>query len=178
MTFIGLSDYIVIGKWGISMKTEIVEISEINIVGIDVRTSNKVEATPEGRIISLHEQFLAKHLSEHIEQKKDQRIISLYTDYEDKESGEYTYAIGHIVKQIEPLPQDCQHYYIPAGRYLVYPTERGFLNEVLPQAWQNIWRLTQEQALGAERTFKVDFEFHNYEDSSSPDVQVDIFLSV
>ena len=160
------------------MRNEIVEISDIDVVGIATHTSNMLEATPQGRIVSLHEAFITKHISDVIASKKDNRMLAIYTDYEDEESGEYLYAIGHHVLDSTDIPEGCEHFHIPKGKYLLYPTERGFINEVLPLAWQNIWRLTQEGGLGGIRTYKTDFEFHNYDDPLSPDVQIDIYIGV
>ena len=156
---------------------EIVTISPITVIGPVVRTNNKIEATADGVITKLHEAFIKNHMSDAIDEKLDDHIISLYTEYDSGESGDYTYCIGHQVKDPEDMPKDCEIFDIPGGRYLRYPTERGLLHEVLPQAWQDIWRKTQAGTLGAERAYQTDFEFHNGDDELL-DAQVDIYLSI
>lgn len=161
------------------MRNEIVEISDIYVVGIATTTSNMLEATPAGQIVSLHEAFITKHVSDLIDTRNDDRMLAVYTNYEDEESGEYTYGIGHqVADDDDDIPEGCELFHIPKGKYLLYRTERGFMNDVLPQAWKEIWRLTQEGDLGAVRTYDTDFEFHNYDNPSSPDVQIDIYLGI
>lgn len=156
---------------------EIIEISPITVIGLAVKTNNQLEATKDGEIVRLHEVFIKDHMSDQIDDKVDNHLMAVYTEYESDESGNYTYCLGHQVKDPEDMPKGCEIHDIPGGRYLKYPTERGLLHDVLPQAWQDIWRKTQEGALGVRRAFNVDFEFHNYDDSLL-ESQVDIYLSI
>ncbi|MCP8351954.1 GyrI-like domain-containing protein [Candidatus Synchoanobacter obligatus] len=160
------------------MHDDIITLSPITVIGPAIRTSNELEATAGGQISSLYEKFMADNMSEKIDEKSDHRIIALYTDYDSDEAGEYTYAIGHQVIDPEDMPSDCEIFDIPGGRYLRYPSQRGPINQVLPLVWQEIWAKTQAGELGVTRAFQTDFEFHNYEDPLSAEVQVDIYLSI
>lgn len=157
------------------LQPEIVRLGEIKIAGVAVTTSNEKENTEDGQIIALYEHFLKENVSEKILNKRDDRIIALYCDYEDGESGEYVYALGH---QIIEDDDSFELFEIPPMQYLHFRSERGYLNDVLPALWRDIWQKTQEGTLEAERTFIADLEFHNYEDHTSPDTTVDIFLSI
>ena len=157
---------------------EIVTLGQIVVGGVSVVTTNKQEAGTEGVIISLHEYFIQSELSSLLVGKKDDRMISLYTDYQSDESGEYTYAIGHEMLDLSESPSEIEIFEIPAGQYLRISTERGFMNDVLPEAWRRIWEMNLEDSLGVRRSFTHDFEFHNYDDLTSADVQIDIYLSI
>ena len=161
------------------MHEEIITISPITIIGISTVTNNQQEATQDGLIVPLSQQFNEKQLAQSLSDcLVDDRIITLYTQYHQGESGDYTYVIGHQVKDPEDMPKGCEIYDIPGGRYLRFPTERGPLGDVLPAAWQQIWRKTQEGSLGGVRAYGVDFEFHNYDSELVHDAQVDIYLSI
>ncbi len=148
---------------------DIVDISEMSLVGISTITSNQVEASKEGRIINLHHEFVKKGIV-----AEDERLIAAYSHYEDAENGTYQYFIGHVGQKVAGLDSLV----IPKGMYLCVPSDRGMLSEVLPAVWQKIWRLSAEGALGAVRAFDVDFEFHNYTDTKGLDAQVDVYLSI
>lgn len=156
---------------------EIIEISAIEVIGLSIETSNQIEATENGRIAGLYERLINEEVSKDIISKVDDRIIALYTNYEDGESGYYTYAVGHQVRDPEDMPEGCEIFDIPEGKYLHFPTERGPANLVLARAWQEIWRRTQAGTLGAERAYLTDFEFHSY-DELDQDVQIDIYISI
>lgn len=156
---------------------EIVTLGPIKVVGPAIITSNEKEMTKEGQMVELYEYFVHNNVSEWITNKKDNSLVVLYTDYDSDESGEYVYAIGHQV-----LTDEChdklEFFETPSAKYLHFTSERGYLNDVLPSLWREIWRRTQSGELGAERAFTTDFEFHNYEDNKSADVVVDVFLSI
>ena len=161
------------------MHEDIVVISPITVIGLAVETNNQREATKEGLIVPLSHQFQERGLAKALDDcLVDDRVITVYTDYHQGESGDYTYAIGHQVRDPQEMPDDCQIFDIPGGHYLRFPTERGILGDVLPAAWQTIWRKTQEGSLGVERNFLFDFEFHNYDADQMHDAQVDIYLGV
>lgn len=157
--------------------SEIVELGAIQVVGIAIETSNEKEMSKDGQIVELYEYFVHQDISAKIDNKKDNHLVALYTDYETDESGPYVYAIGHQVDS-EDCSDPCEFFDIPAGRYLRCSSERGYLNDVLPALWREIWRRTQSGELDVERSFITDLEFHNYEDNESADVQVDVYLSI
>ena len=153
---------------------EMIEVSGFFVVGISTKTSNSLENGPEGRIVPLHQTFINDDISSKI-QADDKRLLAVYSDYEDKEKGTYQYLIGYNAQTAE---EGLSSVVIPSGKYLRFSSQRGFLSDVLPQAWADIWRMDAEGTLGATRAFGVDFEFHNYEDPGSMDAQVDIYLSI
>ncbi len=159
------------------MHEEIIKISALTVIGISTQTNNQREASQDGLMVPLYHQFLERGLDKDLDALVDDRVIAVYANYESGEAGDYTYAIGHQVKDPEDMPKDCVIFDIPGGKYLRYPTERGLLSDVLPSAWQAIWRKTQEGTLGVDRSFGIDFEFHNY-DKGASEAQVDIYLSV
>lgn len=156
---------------------EEVELGSFIVIGPAILTSNEKELGPEGQMIELYEHFIHRNISEKIPNKKDDRVIAVYTDYEDEESGEYIYGLGHQVSQAIEVP-GLEIFEIPRGKYLKFTSERGYLNDVLPRLWQEIWRRTQSGELGAERAYETDLEFHNYEDNTDSDVVVDVYLSI
>jgi predicted transcriptional regulator YdeE len=154
---------------------ELVEISAMQVVGLSAKTTNEIEATKDGRIVKLHQLFEQNEVSGKIN-ADDDRLLAVYSDYEDAEKGEYRYLVGHVT---DHEIADLNQIWIPAGKYLRFSSQRGFLSEILPQAWQTIWRLSEEDGLlGYKRSYTIDFEFHNYQDRQSMDTQVDIYLSV
>lgn len=159
------------------LSNETVTLGNIKVVGPAILTSNEREMTKEGQIVELYEHFIHKQISDLIKNKTDDRLVAVYTDYDSDETGSYVYGIGHLVSTDE-CADGLEYFEIPAGKYIRFSSERGYLNDVLPALWREIWRRTQAGELEAERAYETDLEFHNYEDNISSDVIVDIYLSV
>lgn len=161
------------------MKKDIVNKSEIKLVGLSVRTNNKNEMNPETSKIS---ELAGRFWSENIAAKIPQRIkpgvtLSVYTDYASDEHGDYTYFIGEEVSSLENISDHLSPLIIPAAKYQKFTTDPGKMPEVVIQAWQAIWQMTPAD-LGAKRKYQADFEVYDERAHDFNQATVDIYIGI
>ena len=161
------------------MKKELVTKSEIKLIGFTARTSNKYETNPAtSKIAELAGRFWNQSLANEIPNRKNPGItFSVYTDYEDKEYGEYTYFIGEEVNSWENIPEGFQPLTIPAATYQKFTTLPGKMPEVIIQAWEKIWKMSKDDFEG-ERTYIADFEIFDERATDPAHASLDIYIGI
>jgi len=161
------------------MKKEMVNKSEIKLVGLSVRTNNKNEMNPAtSKIGGLAGRFWNENIAAKIPQRTKPGVtLSAYTDYASDEHGDYTYFIGEEVSSLENIPSDLQQLIIPAATYQKFTTLPGKMPEVVIQAWQSIWQMTPED-LGSKRKYQTDFEVYDERAQDFSKAEVDIYIGV
>lgn len=65
---------------------------------------------------------------------------------------------------------------IPAGKYAVITTEKGPFPKVIPEAWQQVFKLEDERKL--VRTYGIDFELYDQRALDPQNAQVDIYIGI
>ncbi|MBS4209434.1 GyrI-like domain-containing protein [Bacillus sp. FJAT-50079] len=143
-------------------------------IGIPARTNNRAEMNGEGVIAAQWENFYKFDLWKNIQNKKNSSIIALYTDYESDEAGMYTFAIGAEITEASSTVKGMKTIEIPKGKYVIFTTRKGPVQEVVVEAWQEIWEWTQHN----ERAFSTDFEVYDERAADPENSQVDIYISV
>ncbi|MDX1902346.1 MAG: GyrI-like domain-containing protein [Gammaproteobacteria bacterium] len=161
------------------MKKELVNKSEIKLVGLTARTNNKNEMNPQtSKISELVSRFWGQNLATQISHRKHPGItLSVYTDYESDEHGDYTYFIGEEVSAFENVPDDLQKLTIPAAQYIKLTTPSGKMPEVVMQAWMQIWKMSA-QDLGGKRAYIADFEVYDQRASDPNDTSLDVYIGI
>lgn len=131
--------------------------SEITLLGIAARTSNRNEITDSGVIPKLWEQFWQHQIPSRIPTyQSDQPVYGCYIDYENGANGEYTIFIGVEAKPEVAVPEGLERIVIPAAKYAVFQSRQDPTS--IYNAWRNIWQWAE---LGQEtRTFTGDFEVY------------------
>ena len=69
------------------------------VLGIEARTTNNRETSGQGAIGPLWGRLTKDALLERIPNRVDDRIIAVYSDYENDRDGEYSYLLGAKVKR-------------------------------------------------------------------------------
>jgi predicted transcriptional regulator YdeE len=168
---------------GTKVKTEvgsapkIVEAGGFTVVGIAARTSNAKEVTPEGIIGQQWARLYQEGILAQIPHKADSNVIALYTDYASDENGEYTYLLGAKVTSAEHVPAGMVAKQVPAGRYAVFTTDKGPVQQVIPQAWARVWATPKSDPAG-KRAYRADFELHDQRAADPQNSVVDIYVGV
>ena len=153
-----------------------VEIPGLTVVGIDARTDNAKEANAEGIIGPLWHRLIDEGMLDRIPNKTDSNLYAVYSEYASDHNGEYTFTVGVPVKSGTVAPAGMILKQIPAGRYAVITTEKGPFPKVIPEAWQQIFKLEDEGKL--KRTYRTDFELYDQRALDPQNAQVDIYLGV
>ncbi len=155
------------------MKPEIIDVAEMAIAGIDVRTSNGEEANAgTAKIPHLWQRFRQDGIISRIPGAVPHACpIGVYTRYESDHAGAFTLIAGVQVQDAGvAFPEGMTMAIIPSGRYLCF-SAHGPMPQVVIQTWGAIWDYFAHAA-EHERAYRVDFESY-----PAPD-QVAIHISI
>lgn len=153
------------------MNFKIVEKDEAIIVGKEIRISNKDENC-NVEIEKLWKEFLEQKLEAVIQGKiKSGEILGLYTDYENKEFGTYSFIVGCEVSDLAVIPKGMVLKVIPSSKYCVI-TARGKMPDSICKVWEYVWKGD------IERTYTGDFELYDKRYDGSENSEVDIYVAV
>jgi predicted transcriptional regulator YdeE len=163
---------------GDTMSPKIVEEKEFSVIGIEARTNNAKEMSPDGVIPKQWGRFFKEGISEKIPNKVDPTIFAVYTGYASDRNGDYDFVIGCKVSDVSTVPPGMVVKKVPKGRYAVVSTAKGPVEKIVPQAWQQIWSLEDKSQLGGLRAYKADFEVYDQRSQNPQDSQVDIYVGI
>ena len=132
---------------------KIVEETGFTVVGISTRTTNAKEMSGKGVIAQQWDRFMKEGLLSKIPNKVDSKILAVYTDYESDANGAYSYILGARVSSADDVPPGMVAQRVPAGRYAVFISEKGFVGKVVPETWSRIWAVPKS-APGGNRAYQ------------------------
>lgn len=159
------------------MHTLMTEQPAITLTGVQVRTTNEVEAGPDRKLPQLWETYFQSQMTSLIPTMHSHLIYALYTDYESDASGAYTTLIGHQVNAANSPGEDkFYQVQVPASKYLVFTTEKGPVYEVVAQAWANIWAYFRESE--EVRAYTGDYELYDARNLDDSQAQIQIFIAI
>jgi predicted transcriptional regulator YdeE len=146
------------------------------VIGIEVRTTNAKEATADGVIPRQWQKFFQEGILGKIPNQIGANIYAVYSEYASDHNGEYDFLIGAMVKEGSIAPDGMAAKAVPGGRFAVLTTNKGPLPNVVPQAWQRIFKLEDEKKL--HRTYKADFEVYDQRSRDPQNGQLDIYVGM
>jgi predicted transcriptional regulator YdeE len=91
---------------------------------------------------------------EQIEDRVNDDIYCVYTDYESDHNGAYTTIVGCKVNDIENVPEGLTSLSVASASYIKY-TAKGKLPDAVAQTWQYIWNST------IDRAYVADFDVYS-----------------
>lgn len=161
------------------MKKELVNKAEIKLVGLAARTNNKNEMNPQtSKIGELAGRFWSQNVANQIPNRKNPGVsLSVYTEYDSDEHGDYAYFIGEEVSSFENLPSGLQKLTISAAKYQKFTTPSGKMPEVVINAWQQIWKMTSHDFDG-DRAYIADFEVYDQRAIDPVNTSLDIYIGI
>ena len=109
--------------------------------------------------------------------KVDSNILAVYIDYESDANGAYTLLLGARVSSADNVPPGMVAKKVPAGRYAVFTSEKGFVGKVVPETWSRIWAVPK-YASGGNRAYQADFEAYDQRAADPQNAQVDIYVGI
>lgn len=151
------------------MENQIIE--PIYIIGIAVRTSNQNGQSAQD-IPALWGRFYSENISAQLENKVNNDVYGIYTEYEGDYTQPYTTIVGHAVENLDLVPEGLKAIKIEGGPYLK-KIAKGNLNEgVVFHAWQEIWQSD------LNRAYQTDFEVYGKEAQNPEAAEVPIYIGV
>lgn len=161
------------------MKTELINKTDIKVVGLTVRTNNQNEMNPAtAKIGGLIGRYMAENMANTIPNRVNPGVmLSIYTDYASNEQGDYTYFVGEEVDSFANVPDGLSQLTISASKYQKFTTPAGKMPEVVLSAWQQIWQMSASD-LGGERAYRADFEVYDQRAMDPTNTSLDIYIGI
>lgn len=146
------------------------------VIGISVRTSNAKERQ-DSQIGKQWGRLMQEHLLAAIPNRADHNVVAVYTDYASDKDGEYTYVLGARVTNANEVPAGMVTKQVAAGRYAVFTSERGPVQQVVVGTWMRIWNTPKDQP-GGDRAYKTDFEWYDQRAQNPADSVVEVHIGI
>ncbi len=135
------------------VKAGLAEVDGFDVVGVSVVTDNS-KGTED--INALWERFFKDSIGQKIENKTDDVIYAVYSDYKGDHEAPYRLTIGYRVKDESIAGQmtpELHHIKVHGGEYALL-SAAGEQPKALIETWEAIW------SSDLEREFKTDFEVY------------------
>ncbi|MDQ0417018.1 putative transcriptional regulator YdeE [Croceifilum oryzae] len=158
------------------MEPKLIHKEEMLITGIAVKTNNKREVSDSGDIPKLWSRFYTEKISHKIIQSSSTEVLGVYTQYENKDEGDYLMLIGQQISETNRPNDDLVTVRLPASAYLVFSSKVGPVHQIVPETWKGIWKWFQEHDL--ERAFAGDFELYDERSENPEKAVVDVYISI
>ncbi len=160
------------------LDSRIIQRPAFDVIGISVRTNNAREMTADGEIFKQWARFYQEGVISKIPDRVDDVVYAVYSDYQKDRNGDYDFTLGVRVSDSSVVPPGMAVKRIPAARYSIVTSGKGPAHQVVPAAWQEVWKLEHGSQLGGIRSYKSDFEVYDDRSRDPGNVQVDIFVGV
>lgn len=156
---------------------KIVTLETFDIIGIKCRSSNANEASGKGCIGQQWEHLMSEGLLRKIPDRADNNIVAVYMEYASDKDGDYTYILGAKVKPGTAAPPGMAKTTVQAGRFAVFTSDKGPVQEVVRANWKRVWGLPKWQP-GGDRLYQSDFELYDERAADPKHAEMDIFIRV
>lgn len=137
-------------------------------IGLELRTNN---AECSSAMPAHKERFFKENISAKIENKVNENILALYTDYEGDYTKPYSWILGYEVSSLGAVPDGLVGKEIPESKYAVFTTQGEFPQSLIA-TWQAVWEST------LPRSYTSDFEMYrsDFDPYKNPEVKVYIAI--
>jgi len=136
------------------VKAGLETFESFDVVGVSVVTDNQ-SGTDD--INALWERFFKESVGTKVENKIDDVIYAVYSDYEGDHEAPYRYTIGYKVAAADDIPQNVPenmtHTHVQTQEYAMM-SAAGAQPQALIETWSAIWQSD------LDRSFKTDFEIY------------------
>jgi len=160
-----------------TMNPTIANESGFTVIGIEARTSNAKEMTPDGVIGKQWARFMKENLAAQIPNKSDSAILAVYTDYASDKDGEYAFILGARATSATQVPKGMMARQIQPGRYAIFTSEKGPVAKIVSETWQHIWSIPKSSP-GGNRAYKTDYEVYDERAANPENAQVEVHVGV
>lgn len=153
------------------MEYEIVHLKERLTAGLSARTNN---TSPDmAQVIGgLWKQFYTEGIYESIPGKTSGKSLGIYTDYDGRETDDYTILTACEIAPDTPresIPPQAVVRRFPAGTYAKFVV-KGPMDTAVTEFWQELWQMN------LPRTFVDDFE--EYQNADMEQAEIHMYISI
>ncbi len=134
------------------VKAGLEKLDGFSVIGLSIITCNDKAAE---EINALWESFFAKNIGQLVENRVDDVIYAVYSDYEGDHTKPYRLTIGYKIKDApEPqTPEGLHHVTVQTADYAMM-SAAGEQPKALLETWTAIWQSD------LDRKFETDFEVY------------------
>ena len=100
--------------------------------------------------------------------RANEKALGVYTEYENKELGNYTIMTGFEVTNSDRV-EGFDTITIPAGKYAKFIVKGNMITAV-QEFWQRLWQMN------LNRAYRYDFE--EYQNADSENAEIHIYISI
>lgn len=150
---------------------EKVKIEPFKVIGISVRTTNE-RAQAVNEIGELWGKFMSEQIMDHIPNKVNNTIYSLYTDYDGDHTQPYTAILGCEVKNLNSIPNGMIGKSFIGGNYVKITAAGDLTKGLIIKEWSKIWQMD------LDRIYSVDFEIYDEKTQNPHNAEVDILIGI
>ena len=150
---------------------ETIQKEEFYVVGISVRTSNENQRAKED-IPMLWGQFMSKDMKKLINNRVDDTICAVYTNYESDHTKPYDTVLGFRVTDLENIPEEMVGITIKGSSYQKFVAQGDLTKDVVIDKWKEIWQMD------LKREYTADFELYGEKAMDPSNGEVEIFIAV
>lgn len=148
-----------------------VKIEPFKVIGISVRTTNENEQAAK-EIADLWGRFMNEKILEAIPNKIDNRIYSIYTDYESDHTKPYTAILGCSVENLNDIPNGMIGKSFDGGNYVKLSAKGDLMKGLIVDKWAEIWEMN------LDRLFTADFEVFGEKAQNPADAEIDFLIAI
>ncbi|UPA29335.1 GyrI-like domain-containing protein [Terrisporobacter glycolicus] len=152
------------------MNYEIVNLKEKKVVGLVKETTNNNNKSVED-IKRLWEEFFIKGHYENIKNRKDNKSIGLYTDYQGDFTKPYNFFCCCEVNKIDSIEDPLVNKTIPRGKYAKFIINGDVQNSV-GKFWIELWQMN------LDRKYSCDFEEYQNNTEDMQNQEIHIYISI
>ncbi|MFR2534417.1 MAG: GyrI-like domain-containing protein [Clostridia bacterium] len=154
------------------MEYEIVELEEMLIEGVGIRTTNQNGQAVKD-IGTLWQKFFGQGIYTNIKNKKNDKTIGLYTDYEGDYTKPYQFITGTEVTSFsKEEPEDMVTKVIPKGIYAKFTITEEDKQQAIGRLWETIWQMN------LPRSYICDFEEYATMDEQGNAKEINVYIGL
>ncbi len=131
------------------VKAGLEKLEAFSVVGLSIITDNKKAAE---EINALWEEFFKQNIGQIIDNRVDDVIYAVYSDYEGDHTKPYRLTIGYKIEG-KPQNSDLHHVKVKSANYAMM-SAAGEQPKALIETWETIWQSD------LDRKFETDFEVY------------------
>ncbi len=132
------------------VKAGLETIPAFSVVGISIVTDNEKAAE---EINALWEEFFKQQIGQDVENRVDDVIYAVYSDYEGDHTKPYRYTIGYKIKGEPKIADHLHHVEVKQADYAMM-SAAGEQPKALIETWTAIWQSD------LDRRYETDFEVY------------------
>ncbi|GAA0070920.1 GyrI-like domain-containing protein [Clostridium sardiniense] len=152
------------------MNYEIVNLDEKKVVGLVKETTNNENKAVKD-IGELWQKFIMEGYYEKVQNKKDNKAIGLYTDYQGDFTKPYNFFCCVEVSEASKIEAPLVSKTILGGKYAKFIIKGDVKNSV-GEFWLKLWQMD------LDRSYTCDFEEYQNNSEDMQNQEIHIYISI